>query len=89
MTARWRKQPREQGLEGVVQLERGYELREDGKTILSVGPVTKMWGREITGWMFSGSVDGQYVNTFDTPAATKEEAKAQADAWYKAHRKSA
>lgn len=89
MTARWRKQPREQGLAGVCQLERGYELRENGKTILSVGPITSMWGRETLGWMFSGSIDGHYVNTFDTPVATKEEAKAQADAWYKAHRKSA
>lgn len=88
MAARWRNEPRERGLASVAQLERGYELWEGGKRLVRVGPITKPWTREITGWFFVSYIGSAYINTCGDPASTKEEAKAQADAWYCEHKAS-
>ncbi len=74
--ARWRKQPNEPGR--VCQSPRGYELRVGGEVVLCVAPLYRGEG----GWYWYGM--GQ--NTCQNPAATKEEAKAQADAFYRANK---
>jgi len=77
--ARWSKQPSEGGLASVVQGPRGYRLRANGETILSVSSLR----RQSNAWYWYGL--GQ--NTCDAPTKTKDEAKTQADAFYKKWRK--
>jgi hypothetical protein len=82
VTARWRKQPKATGLAGMGQGPRGMQLREGDKLIISVAVIQAFWDRK-TGWYWYGL--GK--NTCDEPCATMEEAKAQADAYYKAFQK--
>lgn len=82
VTARWRKQPKATGLAGMGQGPRGMQLREGDKLIISVAVIQAFWDRK-TGWYWYGL--GK--NTSDEPCATMEEAKAQADAYYKAFQK--
>lgn len=80
--ARWRKEPRETGLRSIGAGPRGYELRLGDDVILSVRPDGGNWARPLKGWFWVGM--GQ--NTCRSLCATVEEAKAQADAYYKANR---
>jgi hypothetical protein len=67
---RWRKQPNEQGLARICQGQRGFELRENGETLMHVSP-TK------TGWYWYGL--GK--NTHSNPTETADQAKAEAISW--------
>lgn len=80
--ARWRKEPRETGLRAVGAAPRGYELRRGDDTIMWVCPDGGNWARPLRGWYWVGM--GQ--NTCNDLKATAEEAKAEADAYFKAHR---
>ena len=78
MAARWRKTPRPGGLRN-IGFTQGFELTENSKVLLSVNAAYDM-GRHIPrGWYWAGL--GQ--NSCQQLCATKEEAKAQADAWFK------
>jgi hypothetical protein len=80
MTARWRKEPNEQGLARVCQRPRGFELRENGEVLIHVSAATAGgWSREVEGWYWYGM--GQ--NTCREPVATADEAKEQATKFYK------
>jgi hypothetical protein len=84
--ARWRKQPSEGGLRSIGQGPRGYELRQDGEVIIAVHAYGgSALGGSLKGWYWYG----MGVNTCNTKPLfkTKEEAKADADAHYKANRK--
>lgn len=81
MTARWRKEPRETGLRSIGAAPRGYELREGENILLAVRPYGGNWARPLDGWYWVGM--GQ--NTCRRLRATAEEAKAEADAFYKAN----
>lgn len=82
MAARWRKQPNETGLRSVGQSPRGYELREGGEVIIHVAPSGGGWSNPLRGWYWYGM--GQ--NTHKDLYKTAEEAKANADAYFKKHR---
>jgi hypothetical protein len=82
MAARWRKEPGLTGLARVVQGPRGYELCENGKRLMWVSFASKRYGHNGK-WYWGGM--GQ--NTFGTRMFdTKEEAKADANAYYKANK---
>jgi len=79
--ARWRRTPRESGLRAVVQ-RRGYQLRLGEQVLITVG-WTQPYGTAANGgWIWYSM--GQ--NTHATKHRTAEEAKAAADAWYKANK---
>lgn len=80
--ARWRKQPRETGLRSIGAAPRGYELRMGDDVILYVAPSGGNWALPLEGWYWVGM--GQ--NTCRNLKATAEEAKAEADAYFKTHR---
>lgn len=80
--ARWRKTPRETGLRSIGAAPRGYELRLGDDVILWVNPSGGNWARPLEGWYWVGM--GQ--NTSRNLKATAEEAKAEADTFYKANR---
>jgi hypothetical protein len=76
----WRKQPREPGLRGIGQGERGYELRHEGEHLGGAYPSFVGWGREKVGYYCSGRWDEMgvpHLNTCQEPVPTIEEAKAQ------------
>ena len=83
--ARWRKQPRETGLRSVGARPRGYELRKDGEDLISVSPAGGGWASPLRGWYWVG----YGINTYNTKPLfdTAEDAKADADAYYKEHHK--
>lgn len=81
MTARWRKTPRPKGLRGIGS-NPGYELREGEKVLIRVGAACDMGQFIPKGWYWAGF--GQ--NTSDSLVKTAEQAKANADAWFKANR---
>lgn len=81
--ASWRKQPSETGLRSIGQGPRGYELRIAGDDVIirvqaAGGSAT---GGPLRGWYWYG----MDVNTYNTKTLfkTAEEAKADADAFYK------
>ena len=82
MAARWRKTPRPGGLMNIL-FRQGFQLTENGKVLLSVNAAHEMGKATPTGWYWAGL--GQ--NSCQQLCTTKEEAKAQADAWYKQHLK--
>ena len=82
--ARWRKEPRETGLRSIGAAPRGYELRVDGEDVLRVRPAGGNWARKLEGWYWVGMGHNTYN---EKPLfATAEEAKADADAYFKANR---
>jgi hypothetical protein len=83
VTARWRKQPDEKGRARSFQTQRGLQLREGTKVVINVAPYSDSRGRSVDGWYWYGM--GR--NTCKEPCATIEEAKAQADAFYKESKK--
>jgi len=85
MTARWRNEPSETGLRAIGQRPRGLQLRENGSVLITVSPYGGGWRGPVAGWYWVAY--GFDINTCNELASTKEEAKAQADAWFKANRK--
>ena len=80
--ARWRKQPSEGGLRSIGQGPRGYELRLDGEELIHVSAAGgNATGGPLRGWYWYGFG----VNTYTTKPLfkTAEDAKADADAFYK------
>lgn len=80
--ARWRKQPSEDGLRSIGQAPRGYELRLNGDVLVHVVA--------CGGGALLGPLRGWYWYGFDTNTyrtkplfETAEDAKADADAFYK------
>lgn len=75
----WRRQPRELGLAGIVQGERGYQLRHQGKCLGGVYPIYLGFSRKRIGYHAYGRWEEYgvpYLNTCEEPVATVEEAKA-------------
>lgn len=84
--ARWRKQPSETGLRSIGQGPRGYELRLDGEELIHVSPIGGgALNGPLLGWYWYGL--GRNTYTEREPFKTKEEAKADADAFYKSQAK--
>lgn len=85
MAARWRKQPPETGLRSIGARPRGYELRDKGEELMYVSPAGGGWSMDLKGWYWVGFG----INTYNTKPLfkTAEEAKADADAYFKANRK--
>ncbi len=79
MAARWKLNPRETGLSAVGAGPRASQLYDDGKAVATVEPLGGDWRGPLRGWYWYG----MGCNTCDTPAATVDEAKAQAMAFYK------
>ncbi|WP_454056832.1 hypothetical protein [Cupriavidus sp. Marseille-Q8015] len=79
--ARWRRTPRQRGLAGVIQM-RGYQLRVGERVLISVSYASTLGDGANGGWYWAGM--GQ--NTCSQLLKTAEEAKAAADAWYKANK---
>jgi hypothetical protein len=72
---RWRKEPRESGLRGIVQGTRGSEYQENGETMAWVRPVTAGLGSyEVTGWYWYG--DGHNSYSIGVIYKTEKEAMA-------------
>ena len=82
--ARWRKQPSEGGLRSIGQTPRGYELRKGEEEIISVLAAGGGWRSDLRGWYWVG----MGINTYKTKPLfnAAEEAKAGADAYYKANK---
>jgi len=81
--ARWRQQPKMQGLAGVTQGVRGAELRLGEEVLITVSPIIRgLNASQVSGWYWSGL--GK--NTARTPKSTLEDAKAEADSYYKVWR---
>lgn len=78
--ARWRRTPRERGRIAVVQ-RRGFQLRLGDRVLLTVGWAQPYGAGVNGGWIWYGM--GQ--NAHATRHKTAEDAKAAADAWYKAN----
>ena len=76
---RWRKQPNEIGLSRVFQSPRGYDLTENGETLIVVRPIQVGWGHDYDGWWWYS----YGLNTRRTPFKTKDEAKQDAIKWMK------
>lgn len=79
--ARWRSTPRQKGLAGIGQGPRGVELTRGGQVIIHVAPVLER-ERLVTGWYWYGLG----MNTSSSPRGTLEEAKAEANDFYKAQK---
>ena len=77
--ARWSKQPNHSGLAKVCQCERGYILKEKGKELIHVE--IDYNGR----WIWYGI--GRNTYSEGLFFKTKEDAKADADKYYKRWRK--
>jgi hypothetical protein len=87
----WRRQPRERGLRGVAQGERGYELRYGEEHLGGAYPRYVGWGQEKVGYYCHGRWDAMGVpllNTCEHPVPTIEEAKAQLSAHFAEYLKS-
>lgn len=78
--ARWRRTPRASGLAGIGQMP-GYQLRIGQRVIISVSHAASL-GSTPAGWFWYGMGH----NTCKQLLKTAEEAKAAADAWYKANK---
>lgn len=83
--ARWRKEPHETGLRSIGAQPRGYELHQNGEVLIYVSPAGGGWQAPLKGWYWYGFG----VNTYNTKPLfkTAEEAKADADTYYKANHK--
>lgn len=80
----WRLEPKEKGLAGVVQEERGYDLFCDGEQVGSVRPLFSGLERRKLGYFwYAGSekVGVPTQNTSDAPVADIEVTKAQCRAY--------
>lgn len=75
---RWRRVPRERGLAGTCQGERGYNLFYGDQHIGCASPLGK-WAEG--GYYWWARVNEALLNTAHQPVATVAEAKAQAVAW--------
>lgn len=73
MSLRWKRQPKDKGLAGVCQGERGFDLCENGITIGYVRPLFKGLSREKVGYYWYGCSK----NTSNVPVETIEEAKSK------------
>ena len=82
--ARWRKQPHETGLSSVGASPRGYELRIGEEVLIHVAPAGGGWMSDLRGWYWYG----MGINTYQKKPLFKsaEEAKADADAFYRANK---
>jgi hypothetical protein len=83
MAARWKLNPHETGLRRVGAGPRGSKLFDDGKEVASVSALGGGFCGPVTGWMWVCRHAGGVKNTWNEPAATAEEAKRQAMAFYK------
>lgn len=81
MTARWRKTPRPTGLRG-IGFNQGYQLRDGEKVLINVNAASDLGSVTPKGWFWAGL--GQ--NSCGKLVKTAEQAKADADAWFKANR---
>ena len=82
--ARWRKQPNETGLRSIGQGPRGYELRLDGDVLIHVAAAGgAALNGPLRGWYWCGLDRNTYSE--GKMFKTKEEAKADADAFYKSN----
>mgnify|MGYP001224007371 CR=1 FL=1 len=84
----WRREADEKGLRGVVQGERGFDLRYDGAEVGTVRPRYDGWSRKRAGYYWtaqSANPPVPLINTAGTPVATIEEAKAQCEAYVREH----
>ena len=81
--ARWRKQPRETGLRSIGSGPRGYELRIGDEVIIHVSAYGGGWSQPLRGWYWYGM---DRNTSTEKLFATAEEAKAAADAFYKANK---
>lgn len=81
MSARWRKTPRPRGLAG-IGFNQGFELRDGRYVLLRVSAACNLGEVRPKGWYWAGL--GQ--NSCQSLKNTAELAKADADAWYKAHK---
>jgi hypothetical protein len=87
----WKREPNEQGLASIGQVERGYDLRINGERVVSVRPVTSgsVMDRETRGWYWYGGSAAHGIpnkNTWNrTPFATIDDAKADAEAYVRKH----
>ncbi len=80
---RWRKEPNETGLRSVGQCPRGYELRDGEEILIHVSADGGGWQRPLAGWYWYGAdMRGKDSGRFKTA----EEAKANADAYFKANK---
>lgn len=80
----WRLEPKDPGLAGVVQGERGYDLFYAGEHAGSVRPLSYGLERRKLGYFWYAGSDKlgvPYHNTSSTPVAEIEEAKAQCRAY--------
>lgn len=65
---------------------RGCYLHDGATTYARVSALGSNWRGPLKGWYWVASVDGiPYVNTFNQPVATEQEAKDAAMAYIKSH----
>lgn len=86
---RWKRNPKPTGLARVAAPPQGHTLLDaEGKAFAYVSPLGGGM-TSLRGWYYTcpGNVSGEWINTCRTPAATAEEAKAQAIAFVKKHTK--
>ena len=82
---RWKKNPKETGLQRIGCGPRGSRLHDGKKEYAWVSPLGGDWRGPLRGWYFVCPLDsvGEYANTCNDPAPDEATAKAQALAFVK------
>ncbi len=84
---RWKLEPAETGLRSIGAGPRSSNLHDGTTKFASVSSLGGNWAGPVTGWYWVAGWDSDvpYKNTCGDPAATAEEAKAQAMAYVREH----
>lgn len=87
---RWRREPRETGLRGVVQGTRGHELRYGGETIATVSARCGATRYDVIGWYWYARNDELGIPLLNTAARgdyydSDTDAKVAAKAYVEKH----
>lgn len=83
MRITFKKVPRETGLAGVIPRPESWEIKIDGIRVGGLS-ATDLWFRNPK-FYFYISCDHKYINTWDSPVDTLEEAKEAAKLWIKSY----
>ena len=82
---RWKRRPKETGLRAIGAPPPGWVLHDGVDEYASVNPKGGGWQSRQNGWFWVAFGEVPYINTYQSPRADANEAKAEALDYVKTH----